>query len=433
MTTRLFNESSTIKQFLATVTSCKKYEDGKDYVVTLTKTAFFPNAGGQLADTGVLFLGDINEVSSNVKGNSIKISELKQRNDETDTVIKNVTQNLEFIEVRDVIETQGEIYHVISREIEVGQKITGILDWENRFSKMQQHTGEHIISGLVDKLYGYENVGFHLGEETVTMDYNGQLNRKQLDELETLAMIIIGGNQKIKILYPTIEELEKISYRSKMEIEGQVRVVQIPGCDSCACCAPHVERTGQVGLIKLLDVEKHRGGVRITMVCGDRALKDYQNKSNQVKEVCQQLSLKGNEVSLGVKKLNLEYQKAKLAVQKQGDMIVDLKLQLMKKDWNYKEENLVILFEEELTSEQAKTMVNKLMEMYTNKFIVLTPKEEGYQFITGQKDGDVTQISQLLRENLGAKGGGKPAMAQGSVNVAKEQILEVLKKSYKIL
>ena len=236
-TEKLFYNNSHQKSFEATVLSCQKKE--KYYEIVLDQTAFFPEGGGQYADTG--YLGDA--------------------------------------KVLDVQEQDGQILHRTDRELPVGEKVTGQLDWELRFMKMQQHTGEHIVSGIVHERYGYENVGFHLGNEDCTMDFNGEIPVEDLQEIEFRANQAVWENLKIQILYPSKEEEKEMTYRSKIEITGQVRVVIVPGYDACACCAPHVDFTGEIGLIKLVGMQRYKGGVRVTMLCGGRAMADYALKA----------------------------------------------------------------------------------------------------------------------------------------------------------
>ena len=222
MTEKLFYEDSHMITFLATVIACEKA--GDYYEAVLTRTAFFPEGGGQYADTG----------------------------------------RIDGVEVVDVQERQGLIYHKLSEPLELGKEVEGTIDWEERFSKMQQHSGEHIVSGLVHRTYGYDNVGFHMGKDAVTMDFNGVLTREQLKEIEKKANEAVVKNIDIQVLYPTKEQLEKIEYRSKIEIDGQVRIVEVPGYDTCACCAPHVKKTGEIGIIKLVGVQNYKGGVRVS-------------------------------------------------------------------------------------------------------------------------------------------------------------------------
>ena len=232
-TEKLFYEDSHLKEFTAKVISCKPYKE--QYKVVLDRTAFFPEGGGQYADTGML----------------------------------------DDVRVLDVHEKEGIIYHTTEKALEAGKTVTGKINWEERFEKMQQHTGEHIVSGLVHERFGYNNVGFHLGSDYCTMDFDGTLTKEQLREIELAANQAVWKNIDIVVTYPSKEELANMDYRSKIEIEGQVRIVTVPGYDVCACCAPHVKKTGEIGMLKLVNMVNYKGGERITMLCGVRALKDY--------------------------------------------------------------------------------------------------------------------------------------------------------------
>ena len=233
MTRKLYDENSHLSSFDAAVRSCVPVHDL--WQIVLDQTAFFPEGGGQGADTGML--------------NAAR--------------------------VLDVQEMGGEIVHITDTPLTPGEMVHGKLDWEKRFRRMQEHSGEHIISGLVHKLYGYRNVGFHLGDETVTMDYDGELTREQLSELEWLANEAVWKNVPITAVYPPEDVLQTIEYRSKLELTENVRIVTIEGYDVCACCAPHVSHTGEIGAIKIIDSMRHRGGVRLTILCGVDALRQY--------------------------------------------------------------------------------------------------------------------------------------------------------------
>ena len=233
MTEKLFYQDSHRSTFTAIVQEVRP--SGNGYEIILDRTAFFPEGGGQSSDTG----------------------------------------SLGGVSVSDVQEIDGKIIHYTDGPLVEGTEVEGCIDWTERFSKMQQHTGEHIVSGLIHKIYGYHNVGFHLGTDSVTLDFNGVVPKEKLHEIEQLANEAVAKNLPVQVLYPMDEELSKISYRSKIEIEGQVRIVVIDGYDVCACCAPHVKQTGEIGLIKLVGMQNYKGGVRISMLCGFRALEDY--------------------------------------------------------------------------------------------------------------------------------------------------------------
>lgn len=389
MTEKLFYEDSHIITFSATVIACEKA--GDYYEAVLTRTAFFPEGGGQYADTG----------------------------------------KIDGIEVVDVQEREEIIYHKTSEPLEVGKEVEGKLDWEERFSKMQQHSGEHIVSGLVHKIYGYDNVGFHMGKDAVTMDFNGVITKEQLKVIEKKANEAVVNNLDIQVHYPTKEELQNIEYRSKIEIDGQVRIVEVPGYDTCACCAPHVKKTGEIGIIKLVGIQNYKGGVRVSMLCGFRALADYEEKSESVKTISVMLSAKEKEIAEEVSRLKeeVECQKGKIS-------------ELQREILNYKvkelEDNqeIVIVFEPELTGNAPRELMNLILAKGTTvAFVFAGNSLEGYRYVIGSKTQDTRIYAKALNEKFQGRGGGKPEMVQGSlcgneieireeVMLCKERVLE---------
>ena len=306
--------------------------------------------------------------------------------------------------------------------LEVGKEVEGTIDWEERFSKMQQHSGEHIVSGLVHAIHGYDNVGFHMGKDAITMDFNGVITQEQLKEIEQKANEAVVKNLDIQVLYPTKEELTQIEYRSKIEIEGQVRIVVVPGYDVCACCAPHVKKTGEIGLIKLVGMQNYKGGVRVSMLCGFRAIADYEEKAESVKRISVMLSAKEYQVAEEVARL-----KEELSAQKQR--MANLQKTLLAYKVKELEENqdLVVLFETELEGNAPRELVNLILEKGTNIGAVFAGNEyTGYRYVIGSRSMDVRICAKLLNESFHGRGGGKPEMVQGSVCGNENDIREVI-------
>lgn len=375
MTEKLFYQDSHMRNFRAVVESCEK--EGEEYEAVLNRTAFFPEGGGQYADTGVI----------------------------------------DKVPVVDVKEREGVIFHRVKRPLAVGKQVEGFIDWEERFSKMQQHSGEHIVSGLVHSHFGYDNVGFHMGRDAITMDFNGILTKAQLKEIEKEANEAVVKNLEIQVLYPSKEELSQIVYRSKIEIEGQVRIVVVPGYDTCACCAPHVKRTGEIGLIKLTGLQNYKGGVRVSMLCGFRALADYEEKAESVKRLSVMLSAKENEVAEEVQRLKEELtaQKGKLA--RLEGKLLEQKVGELEKN-----QKLVVLFESDLAGNAPRELVNRILCKGTEIAAVFagTPAD-GYRYVVGSKTLDVRPFAKRLNERFQGRGGGKPEMVQGSISVGEER------------
>ena len=389
MTEKLFYEDSYIKEFQARVLSCRERNGG--YQAVLTRTAFFPEGGGQSADTGFLY-----------------------------------TKEGEEIRVTDVHEKDGVVYHHISQPVQEGTEVRGKLDFQERFSKMQQHTGEHILSGLVNRHFGYRNVGFHLGTQEVTMDYDGVLTEEDLRQIEYEANEAVAENIPVKVLYPSKEELKNIIYRSKIEIEGQIRIVQIPGYDSCACCAPHVKETGSVGLIKIVGAVHYKGGMRVSILCGFRALEDYRMKERNVAEISNLLSAKQEDTAQAVEHLGQELNRQKEKNKALQERYVALCLENIRK--NADPEENIFLFEEELDPGARRDFVNKGMEMTQGLAGVFVGTDDsGYQYVLGSRRPDIQEIGKKLNARFQGKGGGRPPMIQGSLKGKEQEIREFLK------
>ena len=363
------------------------YKDS--YQAVLTRTAFFPEGGGQSADTGFFYTEDGREIP-----------------------------------VTDVQEKDGIVFHYITSPVKEGEEIKGKLDFEERFSKMQQHTGEHIISGLVNRHFGYHNVGFHLGTEEVTMDYDGILTQEDLEQIEMEANQAVAENIPVVVLYPSEEELKNITYRSKIEIEGQVRIVQIPGYDSCACCAPHVKETGSIGLVKIVGAIHYKGGMRVSMLCGFRALSDYRMKERNVVKISNLLSAKQEDTAHAVERLGQEVNRQKEKIKNLQQRYVELCLEEAGNQAKTDPEKNILLFVEELDAGARRNFVNAAMDMtegYAGVFV--GNDEEGYQYVLGSRSRDIQDAGKKLNARFQGKGGGRPPMIQGSLN-GKEQALK---------
>ena len=385
MTEKLFYADSHMITFSAIVEACEKV--GDYYEAVLSRTAFFPEGGGQYADTG----------------------------------------SIGGVRVLDVQEKKGIIYHKVDGELVVGEEVIGTIDWEERFSKMQNHSGEHIISGLVHKQFGYDNVGFHMGKDAITMDFNGVITKEQMKILEKQANAIVYQNLDIEILYPTKLELESIEYRSKIEIEGQVRIVRIPDCDVCACCAPHCKKTGEIGQIKLVGIQNYKGGVRISMLAGARALEDHEDKAEQVKRISVLLSAKEYEVADEVEKLKEELLAKRNKIQELQRMILKQKVDSMKDG-----QDVIMMFEADLEGNGPRELANLILAKGTKVAAVFAGTENNYRYVIGSKDTDTREIAKVLNAKFHGRGGGKPDMVQGSIlgdeMSVREEVLACIKR-----
>ena len=381
-TKKLYYEDSHRKEFTATVLSCEERLTAKGkkdgYAVVLDQTAFFPEGGGQFGDRGWI----------------------------------------DDVEVYDTHEKGGVILHYTKTPVEAGTTVVGKLDFAERFSRMQEHSGEHIVSGIVHRLHGYDNVGFHLGSENTTLDFNGELSEEQLLEVEQLANEAVFADLPVEISYPSKEELKTLDYRSKIEIEGQVRLVEIPSVDICACCAPHVNHTGEIGMIKLIACDRHRGGCRVTMLAGVRALKDYQEKQAQVTAVSVALSAKPDKIGEAVLRLKEQQEATRFQLNRMQAIYLEQKL-----DSISPEDTFTLLFEEDLDNVAVRNFVNSAVERFEGICAAFVGTDEkGYRYILGSKNKDVRELAKELNTRFAGKGGGKPEMVQGSLTGAETEI-----------
>ena len=379
---KLFYDSAYIRTFEAKVLSCEKGKKG--YEVVLDQTAFYPEGGGQPSDTGAL--------------NGVKVLHVSEKGE--------------------------EIIHELEAPLEEGVLAEGVIDWKKRYDNMQQHTGEHIFSGLVHKHFGYDNVGFHMGTDEVTVDFNGVLTQEQLDELEDEANQLIYDNVPVKVFYPSKEELEELDYRSKKELTGLVRIVEIPGGDICACCGIHVETTGEVGLIKLRTMINYKGGVRISMLCGRRALMDYRERLKDEIRISNLLSAKLALVPDAVEKMKNESQEKDLALGRLWQQLLE------KKTESYPESTEVLaVFEEGLSPVQLRQLATMLYEKGKGKIVGVfsgNEDEQVYQYALGSSQADMRKLSKAMNGALNGRGGGSNLMAQGTFKAAESAIRETL-------
>ena len=375
MTEKLYDRDSHLKTFAARVLSCA--EAGDRWAVTLDRTAFFPESGGQYADTGVLG----------------------------------------GVRVLDVQEISGEPVHYTDKPLPVGETVTGEIDWLQRFRRMQNHTGEHILSGLVFRKYGYQNVGFHLADGDVTVDFDGELTRDQLDELETLVNLAIAENVPVNCFYPEPEALKTLEYRAKLDLTENVRIVEIAGYDRCACCAPHVSRTGEVGGMKILDFMRHRGGIRLHMLCGLDAMEDSRRRYRATLEISGLLSVPQLETPEAVRRTLRELEDGKRQLSEARRTVLMMKAAaLPETDGN------LCIFEEALDALSLRELVNAGMDRCTGVCAAFSGQDGDWKYILGSRTVDLREKAKELNAAMHGRGGGKPEMIQGSCTATRREL-----------
>ena len=362
--------------------------------VALNGTVFYPEGGGQPADKGTLTLAD-------------------------GTVLN----------VLDVHEHDGLIWHTVDALPEsaaVGTAVTGEIDWAWRFDKMQQHTGEHILSGILHAMFGAENVGFHIGSDAVRMDTSVPISAEGLREAEIAANRIVWQDVPVLISYPTPEELTALTYRSKKEIAGQVRIVTIPGADVCACCGTHTATTGQVGQIKILTSENYKGGVRLSIVCGERALREVQAMRSRQADIGALLSAKSSETANAVHRVYDEYNALKFAHFGLCSQLFDALAALTHPGED------AIRTVPGLDPDGLHRLAVRLSEATNGLCAALTPTEKGTGYCLAQAGGDVRALTKALNTTLNGRGGGKPGICQGSCAATPEEVEKFLKEYHEL-
>ena len=371
---KLFYEDCHLTQFSAKVTGCEKSEKG--YLVTLDATAFYPEGGGQACDIGVL--GGVN--------------------------------------VLDVREKEGEILHLCDGALTVGETVEGTIDWARRFDLMQQHTGEHILSGLINEKFGYHNTGFHVGADVMEVDFDGPISAEDLAELERKANEAVWANKSVKCWIPSPEELPNVTYRTKRALPWPVRIVQVGDVDSCACCGIHVANTGEVGLIKILSCVSLRGGVRLEMVCGGRAYRYMTAIFDQNRQVSQTFSAKILETGDAAKKMQE-------ALAKEKSRAAELQKQIFSSiAAHYAGRENVLHFEENLDPAGVRDLADRISREISGFAAVFSPNAAGFSYCLATQSGDLRTLGKDMTTALNGRGGGKPNFQQGNLAASREAV-----------
>ncbi len=380
-TRKLYYEDCHLEKFSATVTGCVESEKG--FLVTLDATAFYPEGGGQACDTGML--GDAR--------------------------------------VLDVREKEESILHLCDKALPIGSTVTGKIDYAGRFDRMQQHTGEHIVSGIIHRMYGYHNVGFHMGADLVTIDFDGMIPAEALAQIEKEANEAVWKNLPVKCWYPAPEELPNVGYRSKKDLPWPVRVVDVPGYDKCACCGVHVERTGEIGLIKLFSCVKFHQGVRIEMACGGKALSMLSRVYEQNKLVSQAFSAKILETGSAAQRMNDALAQEKFrASGLQRQVFASIA-----KD--YAGKGNCLHFEKDLIPGDVRVLAEVIANSCGGIAAVLSGEEGNYHVCLACPGADVKTLGSEMAKALDGRGGGKPGFFQGSIKATLRQAEEFFRNA----
>ena len=374
-TRKLYYEDSHLREFSAEVLSCVETEKG--FEVLLDATAFYPEGGGQACDLGTL--------------GGAKVLDVRER---------------------------GEaIVHLCDQALKAGETVRGVIDWARRFDLMQQHSGEHMVSGVIHRRYGYHNVGFHMGSEVITIDFDGVIPVEDLPAIETEVNAGVWANLPIRCWYPEPEVLPTVGYRTKRELPWPVRIVEVPGFDKCACCGTHVKFTGEIGLVKLFTSIPCRGGSRMEMACGKRAVELLTHAYDQNRQVSQAFSAQITETGAAAKRMNETLEQEKLRYAALQKKLFALLAQ------SYVNCGDVLHFEENLDSVQIRVLADAIADTCGGRAAVFSGTEEnGYAFALVTREEDLRPFGKAMTAALNGRGGGKPSFQQGRVSAGKAQI-----------
>ncbi len=384
MTEKLYYKDVYSREFDAKVLDIRTGEKGEKYVC-LDRTAFYPEGGGQPCDRGVL---------ASAEGSQIRVT--------------------------DVQEKDGIIWHRVDKEISINETVHGIINWERRFDHMQQHSGEHIVSGMLCERFNCDNVGFHMSETFITIDYNAAISFDEALEIEERANRYIWENHPFKEIWPSKEELDTISYRSKKELTGKVRITSFEGADTCACCGTHVLSSAQVGLVKIISAKKFHNGTRIELYCGKRAFDYLASNYEQNKAAAVLLSTSEEKTAAVVRKISDENTSLKKTLSHFENAYYDLRAA------SFAGESEVFLFEDELNPIQGRALADRISDKCSGLVIVFVKDGDRYRYSAICKDKDISGFIKEMNSALEGRGGGRSGFAQGSLSAPRSQIEKYL-------
>lgn len=373
-TEKLYYQDPYLTAFTARVLSCEKSKSG--WAVVLDRTAFYPEGGGQPADHGTLGA----------------------------------------VQVTDVHETKGVIFHTCDGPVEIGTQVAGAVDWPRRFDHMQQHSGEHIVSGMLCSTYRCDNTGFHLGESSVIIDYNADIPWEGVLDIEARANRYLWENHPFEALYPSADELAALPYRSKKELTGQVRITRFPGADMCACCGTHVAYSSQVGLVKFIGWQKFRDGVRLELLCGQRALDYLALNWQQNSAVGRALSVKPGKTAEAVERLLGEVQslKARCAGLEEAEF-----QHLAEAN---RDAGNVLLVQPPMEPDSVRRLCDAVSRTCGGRCAVFAGADGGYKYAVIHPGQDISALVKAMNAALHGRGGGRDGFAQGSAACTEEEI-----------
>lgn len=364
----------------AVVIGCEGPDRQGLYEIQLDRSIFYPEGGGQPGDRG----------------------------------------RIQDLEVLDTHYRGEKIVHITRGALDVGSTVHAEIDWERRFELMQQHSGEHLISGLAKQFYGCRNVGFHISETEMTLDFDRELSPEDCEQLETEANLRIFQNLPIRVVFPTPEEREHMDYRSKKPLEGEVRLIEVPGVDLCACCGTHLANTGEIGLVKLVRRERYKGGVRLTALCGIRALRDYRALQEEAEALSRLFSQKSRELLPALTALSEDFERLKMRLQDQNYALLDILAE------SHAGEEAIVWIRPAAESASLRQLAKAASRSFKRLAVLLAPSDGGFRYVLASENASLDGLHERLKENFELRGGGRDGFFQGSLVAKKQPLLDFL-------
>lgn len=423
----LYYQEPYVREFEATVTRCDPAGEPGRWEVELDRTAFYPEGGGQPGDQGALWpAGQADAPASGAGDPAATAAPAPDSPDPGAGAEQGAPEPQPLAHVLDTVKRGDAVVHLADAALPLGARVRGELDWDRRLDNMEAHTGEHILSGIVHGLFGYDNVGFHMGQDSIEVDFNGELDEEQALDVERRANAAVRADLPVQALVPSPAELASMEYRSKKELEGPVRIVRIPGVDSCACCGTHLERTGMVGLVKIVRVESKKKGTRVELLCGRRALEAYEDEMAQARGISALLSAKPGQILDAVRRLADERDGLRRQLKEARRRILGQAVEALPAGGG-----LVVHAEDGLDAEELRFFCNQAVSGgKASTCAALSASEDGgrLNYVVASSALDLRGPCKELNARLAGRGGGRPEMVQGSFAATAEEAEAALRE-----
>jgi alanyl-tRNA synthetase len=397
MKKKLYYQDAYIRSFTAKVVT--KVKDEVGYFILLDQTAFYPTGGGQPHDVG--------------------------------TIENNAVLNVE--------EVDGEVRHYLDTELDdENATVSGIIDWDRRFDHMQQHAGQHILSAAFEQLLGYKTIGFHLGSELLTIDLDtDNLLETEVEKVEGLANRIIIENRSIETKWVTEEDLANYDLRKETKVKEDIRLVIIPDFDYNGCGGTHPKSTGEVQAIKILDWEKQKKKIRVQFVCGNRVIKQLNQKNKVLLELTKLLNAPEIDMQQAIIRLLENVKTKEKELEETLDALLYQEVKSLLGNSKRKKNIVGEVFHNRSVQELQKLARIIVAEEEATIVLFVSQNDNRLQLVCARGSEETVSMKKLIGNALiiiNGKGGGSDSFAQGGGEalLSGEQMLQHLMESIQL-